>query len=60
MASLIISDLDDDIVARLKARASENGCSVEAVHRAILGQALAPEVPKVAWGALHGKMPKVA
>lgn len=42
MASLLVRDLDDDLVARLKQRARAHGRSAEAEHRAILESALAP------------------
>ena len=40
MAQLIVRDLDEDIVAALKARAARNGRSAEAEHRRILEAAL--------------------
>ena len=43
MAQLIVRNLDDDLVARLKRRAAEHGHSAEAEHREILRQALAEE-----------------
>lgn len=33
MSSLLVRDLDDEIVARFKALARQNGMSVEAFHR---------------------------
>ncbi len=42
MATLLVRDLDDDLVARLKQRARTHGRSAEAEHRAILESALAP------------------
>ncbi len=44
MASLHVRNLDDDLVARLKRRATRHGRSTEAEHREILRQALAAEV----------------
>lgn len=41
MASLTVRDLDDDIKARLRVQAAENGRSMEAEARAILRDALA-------------------
>jgi len=57
MASLVVRQLDDDIVRRLKTRASANGCSAEAEHRAILEQALRPKMTgKELWEQLsHGE-----
>lgn len=40
MAQLIVRNLDDDLVARLKRRAAEHGRSTEAEHREILRDAL--------------------
>jgi plasmid stability protein len=44
MATLLVRRLDDDLVRRLKDRASTHGRSVEAEHRAILQAALRPKV----------------
>ena len=41
MAQLIVGNLDDELVARLKLRAAEHGRSAEAEHREILREALA-------------------
>ena len=40
MAQLIVRNVDEDIVRRLKLRAAEHGCSAEAEHREILRKAL--------------------
>ncbi len=40
MGSLLIRDLDDDVKARLRIRAAENGHSMEAEARAIIATAL--------------------
>ena len=50
MAQLIVRDLDERVVAALKARAARNGRSTEAEHRRILeavtaGEASEPEAP---------------
>lgn len=42
MAQLIVRNLDETIVARLRRRAAEHGRSTEAEHRDILREALAP------------------
>jgi plasmid stability protein len=42
MATLLVRRLDEDLICRLKARASAHGRSVEAEHRAILKEALRP------------------
>jgi plasmid stability protein len=43
MSQLIVRQLDEELVARLKMRAAEHGRSAEAEHREILRQALAEE-----------------
>lgn len=43
MAQLIVRNLDERMVSRLKRRAAEHGVSAEAEHRAILEQALGAE-----------------
>jgi plasmid stability protein len=40
MGSLLVRDVPDDVVARLKERARANGRSAEAEHREILRRAL--------------------
>jgi plasmid stability protein len=42
VATLIVRQLDDELVRRLKQRASAHGRSAEAEHRAILEEALRP------------------
>lgn len=41
--NLHVSNLEDDLIARLKRRAARNGRSAEAEHRDILRQALAAD-----------------
>lgn len=43
MASITISDLDDEVRHRLRARAARNGRTMEEEVRAILGEAVAEE-----------------
>ncbi len=43
MAQLIVRNLEEDLVRRLKARARENNRSTEEEHRLLLRAALAPE-----------------
>ena len=58
MATLVVRRLDDDLVQRLKARASAHGCSAEAEHRAILEEALRPaRTGAELVAALRGKGP---
>jgi plasmid stability protein len=42
MATLVVRQLDDDLVRRLKERAAAHGSSAEAEHRAILDEVLRP------------------
>ncbi len=42
--SLIVRNLDDDVVDKLRLRAARNGRSVESEHREILKQALLGEI----------------
>jgi plasmid stability protein len=44
MVTLLVRRLDEDLVRRLKARASAHGRSAEAEHRAILEAALRPRL----------------
>ena len=46
MAQLIVRNLDDEIVKRLRRRAAERGRSVEAEHREILREALLKSRPR--------------
>ncbi|MEI6178973.1 MAG: DNA-binding protein [Verrucomicrobiota bacterium] len=45
MAQLIVRNLEDEVVRRLKRRAGEHGVSVEEEHRKILREALAAREP---------------
>ena len=42
MAQLIVRDLEDELVRKLRVRAARHGKSAEAEHREILRQALSP------------------
>jgi antitoxin FitA len=44
MAQLLVRNLDEDLVRRLKLRAAAAGRSAEAEHRMILEQALKPDI----------------
>jgi plasmid stability protein len=59
MAQLIVRNLEEDIVRRLKIRAAEKGCSAEAEHREILRQALSPTPPLPSLKTLLLSMPPV-
>jgi plasmid stability protein len=49
MAQLIVRNLDDALVAKLKQRAAEHGRSAEAEHREILREALIGEPRRSFW-----------
>ena len=49
MAQLIVRNLDEDLVVRLKRRAAEHGRSAEAEHREILRQALIEQPRRSFW-----------
>jgi plasmid stability protein len=51
VASLVIRNLDDDVKARLRIRAAENGRSMEAEARAILTAALGLDRPRYGLGS---------
>jgi len=59
MAQLIVRNLEEDLVRRLKVRAAEKGRSAEAEHREILRQALAPPTPIKSLKELLLAMPDV-
>jgi plasmid stability protein len=42
MGQLIVRDLDDALIRRLKERAAKHGISMEAEHRRLLEESLAP------------------
>lgn len=58
MASLIVRNIDDDIVKALKQRASRNGISAEAEHRKILEQVLRQPAKK-SFAEVISSMPNV-
>jgi plasmid stability protein len=55
MAQLVVRNLDEELVLRLKLRAAEHGRSAEAEHREILRQALAAE-PRRSFKELSAKV----
>jgi plasmid stability protein len=58
MANLIVRNLDDALVRKLKQRAVKHARSAEAEHRAILEEALAPTMHK-SFADLLAAMPNV-
>ena len=59
MASLVVRNLDPVIVDALKQRAAKHGRSVEAEHRAILGEALMLRPRKKSFAEALAAMPNV-
>jgi plasmid stability protein len=55
MAQLVVRNLDEELVLRLKLRAAAHGHSAEAEHREILRQALAAE-PRRSFKELAAKV----
>jgi plasmid stability protein len=53
MGQLLVRDLDDEVIRRLKRRAAANGRSTEAEHRAILEQAVRGDSRSLAAAALR-------
>jgi plasmid stability protein len=56
MGSLIVRNVEDEVIAHLKSRAAAHGRSAEAEHRDILRQALTPGSSHVPFGALRGQI----
>lgn len=59
MAQLIVRNLEEDLVRRLKVRAAEKGRSAEAEHREILRRALSAPAPARSFKELLLAMPCV-
>jgi plasmid stability protein len=59
MAQLIVRNIDDELVRRLKARAAQHGRSMEAEHREILRQALKEPLAAPSFKELLLTMPGV-
>lgn len=49
MGSVLIRNLDDEVIAKLRVRAAENGRSMEAELRVILNQVLSREPKESFW-----------
>jgi antitoxin FitA len=56
MGSLLVRDVDDDLITRLKGRAKAHGRSAEAEHREILRRVLTEGSSDMPFGALQGKI----
>lgn len=56
MGSLLVRDVDDDLITRLKGRARAHGRSAEAEHREILRRVLTEGSSDMPFGALQGKI----
>jgi plasmid stability protein len=59
MAQLIVRNLDEEVVAALKARAARNRRSVEAEHREILRAAVRPRGGRPSFKEWLARMPDV-
>ena len=59
MAQLIVRNIDDELVRRLKIRAASRGRSAEAEHREILREALQPRADGKSLKAWLSDMPDV-
>jgi plasmid stability protein len=57
MAQLIVRNIEEDLVRKLKVRAARNGRSVEEEHRQILRHALAPKSSGPSFKELLSQMP---
>jgi len=56
MANLLVRNLDEELVAKLKQRAIAHGRSAEAEHRDILRKALLSKTTEMPFGALRGQI----
>jgi plasmid stability protein len=56
MGSLLVRDVDDDLITRLKGRAKAHGRSAEAEHREILRRVLSEGSSDMPFGDLQGKI----
>jgi hypothetical protein len=56
VGSLIVRNVDDEVIARLMSRAAAHGQSAEAEHRDILRRALGIGSAHVPFGALRGQI----
>lgn len=56
VGTLIVDDIDNDLIARLEERAAAHGRSAEAEHREILRQVLARGSPDMPFGDMRGKI----
>ena len=56
MGSLLVRDVDDDLITRLKGRAKAHGRSAEAEHREILRRVLTEGSSDMPFGALQGQI----
>ncbi len=59
MAQLVIADLDEAVLERLRRRAAEHARSAEVEARDILAQALSP-VPDDSWSAINAMREELA
>lgn len=57
MPQIIVRNLEEEVVRRLKKRAGEHGVSMEEEHRRILREVLMPEVGKRSFKEILMSMP---
>lgn len=60
MSQLVIPDLDDAVMVRLRERAARRGRTVETEAKAILAEALPPAVPPDQWAAINALREELA
>jgi plasmid stability protein len=60
MSQLVIPDLDDAVLARLRDRAALRGRTVETEAKVILAEALPPAVPPAQWAAINALRDELA
>ena len=53
MSHLLIPDVDENVLARLRERAARHGRTVETEAKAILAEVLPPVVPLDQWAAIN-------
>jgi antitoxin FitA len=60
VSQLVIPDVDDATLARLRERAARHGRMVETEVKAILAEALRPAVPSDQWAAINALRDELA
>jgi plasmid stability protein len=60
ISRIVIPDLDDAVLARLRERAARHGRTIETEVKAILAEALPPTAPPVRWAAINALREELA